>query len=559
MTRYRWIEPDNALELDYDLSDSPLLTEIAARRGLTTRAELEAFFSPSLSQLGDPFLLPDMRLAVERVMQAVNSDSLIAIFGDYDVDGITSTAMLERALRYLGARTRTYLPHRERDGYGLNLGAIDDMSAAGASVVITLDCGTSDQTEIDHARARGLSTIVVDHHRVGHAELPHTAFVSPRRSTSEYPFEDLAAVGVTYHLVRALVGDDKAQEYLPLAALGTVADVVPLVGDNRVFTSVGLRTFAADAVVGLRALAIDSGLDPARVTSRHCGFVLGPRINAAGRMADPHIALQLLLTDDEADAYRLAIKLSRLNAERQRIVQDMLDAAEESATANGEMAPLLVVKGEDWGAGLVGLVAGRLTERFNRPSVAVSVGADTSRASARSIEGFNIAEALAACEDILEEHGGHSRAAGLTIQTKNLIDLEERLIEMTDKAFGGTPPAPVLDIDAELHGRELNIDTARLVDRFEPFGEGNPAPRFLVRSVIARSPKLTRNGKHVQFQVETAGGNVARAIYFNGAGEFAQLTTREPIDLVFELKLDSWNGRNQVSLEVLDYRKTASA
>lgn len=543
------------LGLNFDLSDSPLLTEIAGRRGLTTRAELEAFFSPSLSQLSDPFLLPDMRLAVDLIKQAVNAHSLIAIFGDYDVDGVTSTAMLARALASLGARTNTYLPHRERDGYGLNLNAVEEMSAAGASLLIALDCGTSDETELDFAQSRGLSTIVVDHHRVGNVELPQTAFVSPRRAVSAYPFKDLAAVGVTYHLVRALVGDEKAQGFLPLAALGTVADVVPLVGDNRVFASVGLRNFAADAVVGLQKLAIDSGLDPAGITSRHCGFVLGPRVNAAGRMADPHIALQLLLTDNESEANRLAAELGWLNSERQRVVQNMLDAAEASAMADEEMASLLMVKGEDWGVGLVGLVAGRLTERFNRPSVALSIGAERSRGSARSIEGFNIVEALAACEDILEEHGGHSQAAGLTIQTKNLVELEERLIEMTDKAFGGTPPAPVLEIDAELHGRELNVDTARLVNMFEPFGQGNPAPRFLVQSVMVRSPKLTRNGKHVQFQVETASGNVARAIFFNGAGEIAGIMTRDPIDLVFELKLDSWNGRNQVSLEVLDYRQ----
>ncbi len=519
-----------------------------------TADSMSAFLSPSLNDLADPFLLPDMNLAVERIRAALAEDHGIAIFGDYDVDGVTSTATLKRALDRLGARATTYLPHRERDGYGLNTGAIDRMVADGASLLVALDCGTSDQVELDYAHSLGLETVVVDHHHVGAAELPGTAFVSAQRADSEYPFPDLAAVGVTYHLVRALLGNDGAMEFLPLVALGTIADVVPLVGENRVLASIGLERFAQHAIVGLETLAVSSGLDPGHVTSRHCGFVLGPRINAAGRMADPDIALELLLTDDQSRAEDLAGELGRLNSERQRTVQEMLDAADEMTAKSGVAAPLLVVGGSDWGAGLVGLVAGRLAERHNRPSLAFSVGPDLSRGSARSVEGFNMVEALMACQDILVEYGGHSQAAGLTIQTKNLVELEARLIELSSRTFGGLPPAPTLMIDAEVSGRELDIATARLISCLEPFGQGNPAPRLLIRSVMVRAPKRTRNGKHLQFQVETAGGSAARAIFFNGGGELASFLSRDPMDLVFELKLDSWNGRSQVALEVVDYR-----
>ncbi len=214
-----------------------------------------------------------------------------------------------------------------------------------------------------------------------------------------------------------------------------------------------------------------------------------------------------------------------------------------------------MVGGEDWSIGLVGLVAGRLTERYSRPSLAISVGETVSRGSARSIEGFNIVEALSACADILVEHGGHSQAAGLTIQTENLVELEARLIELSSRAFGGDPPAPSLEIDAEVSGRELSVDTARLIESLEPFGQGNPAPRLMIRSVMIRGPKRTRNGKHLQFQVETAGGMSFKAIYFNGGEELPQLLSRDPVDLVFELKIDNWNGRTQASLEVLDYRR----
>ncbi len=554
VTRYRWVEPTACADEHWNITDSPLISSILAHRGLTAASDVDAFLAPDLSRLSDPFLLPEMDLAVDRIRHAIQSGELIAIFGDYDVDGITSTATLKRALDRMGARSITRLPHRERDGYGLNVAAIDEIAQTGASLLIALDCGTSDEAELEHAHSLSLTTIVVDHHHVGNASLPDTAFVSPQRAESRYPFRDLAAVGVTYHLVRALLGDDAAREFLPLVALGTVADVVPLTGDNRILTFEGLKRLAASGPVGLRSLALSSGLDPSAITSRHCGFVLGPRINAAGRMADPTTALEMLLTDDESTADRLAFELGRLNTERQRKVQQMLDVAEAKAMGSGDMAPLLVVGGHDWSVGLVGLVAGKLTERFNRPSLAFSMGSDVSRGSARSIQGFNIVEALAACEDILVEHGGHSQAAGLTIQTRNLVELEARLIELSDRTFGAQPPAPTLEIDAELYGRELTVDTAGQITQLEPFGQGNPSPRLLVRSVRVSSPKLTKNGKHLQFQVETASGVSARAIFFNGAEDVPQFFTRQSMDLVFELKLDSWNGRNQASMEVLDYR-----
>ena len=237
----------------------------------------------------------------------------------------------------------------------------------------------------------------------------------------------------------------------------------------------------------------------------------------------------------------------------------MLESAEQAAVQNGSAAPLLVVAGADWSVGLVGLVAGRLTERFNRPSLALAKGEEISRGSARSIDGFNIVEALTACQDILVEHGGHSQAAGLTVLTKDLVELETRLIEMSSQTFGGNPPPPALEIDAEIHGRELTVETARLISSLEPFGQGNPAPRLLLRSGMVVTPRRTRNGKHLQFQVETAGGATAKAIFFNGGEYLPDLLAHGPFDLVFELKIDEWKGRRQPSLEVLDFRPSVSA
>ena len=556
MTRYRWIEPRPILASGYALNDSPLLCEIAARRGFITPESVEGFLSPDLMKLSDPYLLPDMQLAVERITGAIDSEQLIGIFGDYDVDGITSTAVLKRAIDMLGGKALTYLPHRMRDGYGLNIAAIDRMVADGVSLLVALDCGTSDTAEIAHAHAAGLRTVVVDHHHVGQSKLPNTAFVSAQRADSEFPFQQLAAVGVTYNLVRALLGEERASRLLPLVALGTVADVVPLVGENRTLVSHGLRRFAADAVLGLQRLAQHAGLDPTHISSYHCGYILGPRINAAGRMAEPDIALELLLTNDRCRADELAEKLGKLNTQRQQSVRTMLEEADEKVRQRGDDLPFFVVGGAGWSVGLVGLVAGRLTERYYRPSLALSVGDEVSRGSARSIEGFNIAEALHECSNLLLEHGGHSQAAGLSLRTADVPALEARLIELAEATFGDTVPVKSVTIDAELAGLEVNLATARLLTTLEPFGSGNPAPRFMLRSVKVRSPRRTRDGKHVQFDLETAEGSVARAIFFDGAARLLDLHSRDPFDLLLELKLDNWRGKAQLKVEVLDFRPT---
>jgi single-stranded-DNA-specific exonuclease len=529
---------------------------ILEQRGFSSADDVAEFLSPDLKNLSDPYLLPDMNLAVQRITEAIAAGQLIGIFGDYDADGVTSTATLTRAVAMLGGQVRTYLPHRINDGYGLNRGAIDRMVADGVSLLVALDCGTSDVDEIIYAQAHGLSTVVVDHHHIkpGQAPLPDTAFVSAQRADSVFPFSELAAVGVTYYLVRALLGDERAATFLPLVALGTVADVVPLIGENRTLVQHGLRRFARDGVIGLQALAREAGIDASSVSSYHCGYILGPRINAAGRMAEPDIALELLLTDDRVRAADLADQLGKLNAARQQRVRSMLAQAEEAVLREGDALPFLMVGGSDWSPGMVGLVAGRLTERFYRPSLALSIGDEVSRGSARSIAQFNIVEALDQCTDLLLEHGGHSQAAGLSINTADIPLLEARLIALAGEAFGDELPRMPVTIDAELQGRELSLKTAQLLTLLEPFGTGNPEPRFLLRSVMVRSPRRTRDGKHLQLDLETLEGTVARAIFFDGAAALPSLMTRGPFDLLLQLKLDRWKGRTKLGVEVLDFR-----
>lgn len=559
MSRYRWFEPAPAQSSIFDLTDFPLLSVILARRGITSPEQAQSFLQPRVNELPDPYGLPDMDLAVERVRSAIRERRPIAVFGDYDVDGLTSTALLTRALRDLGAEVRPYVPNRILDGYGLNLAAVDRIINDGARLLLTADCGTSNARELAAAQRAGIETVVLDHHQVCGVELPGTAFVSPQREDCRYPFRDMAAVGVCYHLVRALTGEETAAAMLPLVALGTVADVVPLVGENRITVHHGLVRFGSDAPVGLQELARQANLDPLDVTSWHCGFILGPRINAAGRMADPLTALDLLLTDDASEASRLAMELGKLNAQRQREMERMIAEAEEKLRQGGrDTGPLLVLADTAWSIGLVGLVAGRLVERYRRPAIVLERGPDVSRGSARSIDGINIAEALSQCHDLLLEHGGHSMAAGLTVETVRLVELEERLVGILDATVGDEIPTPTLQLDAELHPSELILETERLISMLEPTGHGNAAPRFFSRGLVVRRPRVSRDGKHLMFHAMGGNGSTVRAVYFNGAHALPELVRLGRVDLAFSLKRDTWKGETRVELDVLDYRPSTA-
>lgn len=560
MSRYRWLEPVPVQSTDFDLTDFPLLSVILARRGITSSHQTQTFLQPRLNELADPYGLPDLDLAVERIHSAIRWGTPIAVFGDYDVDGLTSTALLTRVLRGLGADVRPFVPNRILDGYGLNLAAVDRIIKDGAGLLVTADCGTSDSRELAAAQRGGLETVVLDHHQVRGVELRDTAFVSPRREDCRYPFRDMAAVGVCYHLARALTGEESAAAMLPLVALGTVADVVPLVGENRIMVKHGLARFGSDAPVGLQMLACQANIDPFQVTSWHCGFILGPRINAAGRMADPLTALDLLLTDDEAEASRLALELGKLNAQRQREMARMIAEAEERVRQGGrDSGPLLILADTAWSIGLVGLVAGRLAERYQRPAIVLERGPDVSRGSARSIDGFNIAEALGQCHDLLLEHGGHSMAAGLTVETGRLVELETRLVSILDATVGEDIPTPTLHLDAELHPSELTLETERLISLLEPTGHGNPAPRFFTRGLAVRRPGVSRDGKHLLFQAVARDGSAVRAIFFNGAHALPDFVRLGRLDLAFSLKRDTWKGETRVELDVLDFRPATAS
>ncbi|HET7036689.1 MAG TPA: single-stranded-DNA-specific exonuclease RecJ [Thermomicrobiaceae bacterium] len=554
MPPYRWIEPRPNAQLDDFGLDSPLLAAILARRGVGSAAQAAAFLAPELGQLGDPYDLPDLDLAVARIRAALRRGTPIAVFGDYDADGVSATAMLVRALRGVGGQVRPVLPHRVRDGYGLNRGAVGRIAADGAGLLIAVDCGTGNAAELALAHQHGLATIVLDHHHVVDDELPGTAFVSSHRPGAR-GFRDFCAAGVTFQLVRALLGDDEAQRYLPLAALATVADVVPLLGANRAIVALGLARFT-QAQPGLLALARQAGVRPEALSSRDLGFALGPRINAAGRIDDPGLALDLLLTEERSRALELAQELGRLNAERQRQVEALLREAEE-VLASPEEQPLIVVSHPGWNVGLVGLAASRLSERYGRPALVLAEENGRSRGSARSIAGFNIVEALGECHDLLEAYGGHSQAAGLTLRSERRAELVERLHTLAGAAFGPLGPRRELTLDAELTRSELTLASARLLRRLEPLGHGNPAPRLLLRGARLHAVQPTRDGKHLRFRVAAERGRSVKGIYFGGAERADLLSAGRPLDLALTLKLNTWNGAVEPEVELLDARLAA--
>jgi single-stranded-DNA-specific exonuclease len=553
LPRYRWIEPVG--KNGSDLSALGLIGDILATRGVQTRTEASAILSHDFGVVPDPATLPDIEAAATLIRHAIDRNHRIAVFGDYDVDGVTSTALLVQVLRDHGADVRAYLPHRERDGYGLNRGAIDQARGDGCRLLISVDCGTSDRAELEYARALGLDTVVIDHHHVPSVDIPTEAFVSPKRPDSHHPFAEYSAVGVAYQLLRFLFGEDSVHQYLPLVALGTVADVVSLTGANRAIVHHGLKLFERYASPGLMALADVADVRPDAIRSQHLGFMLGPRINAAGRIDDPWTALELLLTDSATRAEELARTLNNLNRHRQQMLDEYVSEAHIFVESAGDFAnPVLVVHSPDWRIGLVGLVASRLTEFYGRPVFALEQGAPYSRGSARSIDEFDVVSALHRCADLLDRFGGHSKAAGLTIETNRIAEFTDRINSIFVEEIGPQPPLPSLTLDAELDPSLVSLELVESLQHLEPCGHGNPAPRFLMRNLPVADARRSKDQSHLLFNVAAPGSAPLRAVSFNAGDRLVELHGSPRVDLAVSLRLNTWRGRTSVTLEVVDFR-----
>jgi single-stranded-DNA-specific exonuclease len=529
----------------------PLIGRLLAQRGVRTAAEALAFFD---AEAPAPLALPDLDIAVSRLARACRDGETVAVFGDFDVDGVTAAALLTEGLESLGARPIPYLPHRVNEGYGLNTAAIESLHGLGATLLVTADCGTSSIEEVAFARGRGMDVVVVDHHTVPPLLPGASAIVNPKRD--EASTGEPAACGVAYYVLLALheaLGRPPDEPpMLELVALATVCDLVPLVEDNRRLVREGLSALADTKRPGLRALFDVSGSDAKQVDAEAIAFSLGPRLNAAGRLAHARLAFDLLVCRDNDRARELADELNALNRERQQATQDAVALAEEMAAEEGDV-PLLMIGRPGFHPGIVGLVASRLAESLNRPAVVYQQGERASRASARSIEAFDMAAALRTCEELFERHGGHAMAAGFTAKNEHLPAIKERLLAHAEQTLAGLDLTPSIDIDAELPLSALQGEEIRWLGRLAPYGAGNPEPIFLSRGVVVVERWLVgQNGQHLRLKLSAGGGLSWPAIAFRQQGEGIEEGTRT--DLVYTLSTDRYSAGG-LELRVLDLRR----
>jgi single-stranded-DNA-specific exonuclease len=537
-------------------------------RGLEDVSEARRFLSPSLADLHDPFTLADMPVAVERILGAIARKERIAIHGDYDVDGVTSTVILRRALEMLGADVIHFIPERLRDGYGLQPAALDRLHADAVKLVISVDCGIRGNDAARRACELGVDLIITDHHEPD-AELPQcVAVINPKRHDCRYADKNLAGVGVALKLVQALCARTGRVSWLPgfvkVAALGTLADVVPLVGENRIIAKLGLEMLSKGPhKVGLRALLEASGLLHQEIDSYHVGFVIAPRINAAGRMSTPDIAARLLLAGDEGmseEARELAGQLNTENLRRQEEEASIVAQATRIVETDPEVGArtVLVVAGDGWHRGVIGIVASKLVDAFHRPAIVISIDGDLAHGSCRSIPSFNILAALEKCGDVMTRFGGHKVAAGLTIESSRIRELRARVNEVADAALGPDDLRPRLWIDGSLTFRGINAQVASELTALAPFGAGNPTPMFRTSRVeIVDGPRRVKE-RHLKMALKQD-GRVMRGIAWRALERESFVAEhKSAIDLAFSLEQDTWNGEKYLQISVADFKAPGS-
>lgn len=527
---------------------------VFASRGLDSEKEIANLLNPSAPIDHPPELLPNMDPAVRRLAAAIRSGERIVIYGDYDADGVTASALLVNALRKEGANCEAYIPNRFDEGYGLNAAAVENLARGGYSLLVSVDCGVRALEESHLARRLGLELIVTDHHLPG-SELPAAAaIVNPHLPDSRYPYPDLAGVGLAYKLAEALArefNNPAPVDLLDLVAIGTVADMAPLQSENRDLTRRGIALLNEQPRLGLAALLRIAGLQQGQITSSTIGFTIGPRLNAAGRLQTAMDAYRLLMSNDPMEAEALAARLDRINRQRQELTRNVVDQALNLVAAQEE-APLIFVSDPDFHEGVVGLAASRLSQMFYRPAIVGTRGEHTTRASARSISGFHITQALDACEGLLIRYGGHAAAAGFSVENDKLDALEAQLQAYAADIMEDLPAAPVLRIDALASIAEMTEDVMRVLEGLEPYGQGNGEPVFCSRDVRVLEKRAVGSGKsHLKLTLD-AGGRAMDAIGF-GLGELVEMLPGK-IDIAYRLQRNTFMGVMTLQCNVLDVR-----
>lgn len=560
-----WISRTRNREAEETLANElgvpPLVAAVLIARGYSVAENAAAFLEPALDRLHDPSLLPDCDAAVREILRAKERKEKIYVHGDYDVDGVSSAAIWTRSLQRLGFDVVAHVPHRIKEGYGIHQMAVEEARELGCKLFLTCDCGSSAHDMVEMAKSFGMRVVVTDHHELSGLMPRAEAVVNPHRKDSEYPYKFLSGAGVAFKVAQKVAEECGAKKeqfqraYLDLAALGTIADVVPLTGENRIIASFGLKMLTETRKPGIRALK-EKALKraDAPLTARDVGWRLGPRLNAAGRIDDADLSLRLLLTDDEIEAREIAEVLDQHNrarkTEQERILEHAFEIIHERQL---HTAPLIFVAAPGWHAGVIGIVAGKIAEKLYRPSFVATIGDDNiAKGSARSIPGFNLHEALVQHEDMFLSGGGHERAAGFSVEADRIEEVSEQLLRYASSKLRPEDLIPKLESDVSVTSDEIDFKSVETLAKLEPFGEANPHVRFYIRNAQFSLIAPTSKPEHVRFELE--GAYKLRGVGFSFGERLSRFSKGDIVDLLVEPTIDEYNGNRRVDLRLVDLK-----
>lgn len=533
-----------------------LLASILVNRGIIDGEKINVFLNPTRKDFYNPFLMPDMEIAVKRIVKAIENKEKIMIYGDYDADGITSITVLKKYLNEIGLKTGEYIPNRLNEGYGLNKDAISKIYNDGYKLMITVDCGISGLEEVEYANSLGMEIIITDHHEPAEKLPEAIAVIDAKRKDNKYPFNQLAGVGVVFKLIQAISTELKLEEkeylkYLDLVCIGTISDIVPLVDENRVIAKLGLKLIEKTKNIGLKTLLNIADLK--KIDSTAISFGVAPRINACGRMGFQEEALQLFLTEDSGEATKIAKRLVQFNQERQAKEKQIFEEVIEKIEKDDKDKKCIVLAEENWHHGIIGIVASKITEIYYKPSILICLEGDKGKGSGRSIPGFDLYTALTKCSDYIEKFGGHSMAIGITIKKENFEKLKEA-IEKYAQESNISDIMPIINIDKEINLKNINIEEVKSLELLEPFGEANKMPLFLLRNLKIDSIRALSGGKHLKLTLKQD-NNIVDAIGFNMGDLSKEYLLGDKVDVVGTIEINSFGNKENIQINLKDIRK----
>lgn len=556
---YNSVDENKVLEIKEKYGLSELLANILVGRNIIEENQIKVFLEPTRNDFYDPFLLPDMEIAVPRIINAIENKEKIVIYGDYDVDGITSISVLKKFLEDRGLDVSEHIPNRLDEGYGLNKEAIDEINKSGCKLMITVDCGISGLEEVEYANSLGIETIITDHHEPLD-ELPKAiAVIDAKIKTNKYPFNQLAGVGVVFKLIQAIsikLGLDEKEylKYLDLVCIGTISDIVPLVDENRVIAKLGLKLVEVTRNIGLRTLLDSIGYK--KINSMSVSFGIAPRINACGRMGHADEALKLFLTNDKSEAIALTQKLNDYNKERQDIEKNIFEEALNKINEeNIEEKSAIVLGGDNWHHGVIGIVASKITDMYFKPSILICFEDNKGKGSGRSIPGFDLHKALCETSQYLEKYGGHAMAVGLSLSKDKFEDFKKAFQEYADSK-DINDIVPIINIDKLITEKELNLEAVRDLEKLEPFGEANKCPLIAYKNLKIDSIRVLTEGKHMKLTLKTEKNNIITAMGFNMGYRAEEYLIGDKVDIVGTLEINAFNGNENIQFNLKDIMKS---